>query len=108
MFITTSKSTVSFDYTVVSNSSNIGDATNEGELIVVTVARDNSGSESTVYFDLTPGTATEGDYKNYGRFSIKFEAHETEKKFAIGPIKTLDEGTESYNLNLYKTTNRFE
>ena len=97
-------SEINYNYSLLATASTSATAVTEGEYITYTVTRDGSGTESTIYFDLSSGTAGTDDYVDYGRFPVTFEKHESSKRYGLKTYKDSKiEGIETYSLNLYNS-----
>jgi len=101
---TSATTEISYNYSLLATASTSATAVTEGETIVFTVTRDGTGTESTVYLDLSAGTAGTDDYQDYGRFPVTFEKHESSKRYGLKTYKdSIIEGVETYSLNLYNS-----
>ena len=101
---TSATSEISYNYSLLATASTSATAVTEGETIVFTVTRDGTGTESTVFLDLSAGTAGTDDYQDYGRFPVTFEKHESSKRYGLKTYKdSTIEGVETYSLNLYNS-----
>lgn len=81
-----------------------GKTISEGNQVIVTIERNNAGSESTIFINTIDGTATNGDdFEGLNKFEVKFKANQKVATVAIDVYTdTLKEGNESFGLNLYK------
>jgi hypothetical protein len=76
----------------------------EGNQVIVTIERNDAGSESTIFINTIDGTATNGDdFEELNIFEVKFKANQKVATVTIDVYTdTLKEGNESFGLNLYK------
>ncbi|WP_395714561.1 Calx-beta domain-containing protein [Reyranella sp.] len=75
----------------------------EGSPITFTIARDGSGTASTVYLGTTSATADGSDFRSIGMQTLTFAAYETSKTVTVDTFTdSLVEGTEYFWLDLYR------
>ena len=92
-----------FSYTVTSNAATTANAVAEGGLVTFTVTRSASGATSTVYLSTAPNSAVASDYQSLVKTALTFASNETTKTVTVNTLTdSLTEGTEKFDLNLYK------
>jgi Ca2+-binding RTX toxin-like protein len=93
-----------YTYTVSSSAENSSAAATEGGQITFTIARNTSGSASTVYVSTIAGSANSADYQVLDKVAVNFAAYETSKTITVTTnTDNFTEGAEYFWLNLYET-----
>lgn len=99
-----------YNYSITSSASSIDSSIEEGNDVIFTITRDQSGTESTIYIDTFNGQAISKsedgscDYENISQQEVIFAPNETTKIISVKTYEDSNtkEGVEDFGLGLYK------
>ena len=93
-----------FNYTISSEASLIDGAVEEGQSVSITITRDGSGKEETVYISTADISTSDGDIIIAEKKPLIFARDETSKVLEVATLSDgLVEDTESFQINLFKS-----
>jgi predicted RNA-binding protein with TRAM domain len=95
---------VDYTYTLTTDANSSSNGASEGDEITLTISRNASGTESTVYLSTEDITAIAGhDYIGLDHYALKFAEYETSKTLYLGTYHdSATEGDETFSINLYE------
>jgi Ca2+-binding RTX toxin-like protein len=94
-----------FTYSIASSAGTAPNAVTEGGAVTFTITRSGTGVGTDVYLSTVAGTAATSDFTALNKSVVHFAAYETTKTITVNTlVDTVAEGTESFGLNLYKSS----